>query len=376
MKKLIAMLIVPFLLMTALSACAGAAGDGLGAVFEGAEPTPATGLSAVFERGSDAIAPEHTAVPECALFDEGVGTMVPAQLGNRADYAEISGWIIARGYFEAERRSCVIGYPRCGGPPMALSETFSGGVIPAGDAFIYLERDAEGEAVWLLQEPDDIPQELPLTAMDNVFYADREKIWYATIDDGDGSQKSIRTLNHKTNRKDDVVRLPSLQIYVLAMLADGGVLLYDHDSNSVLRWRDDIFTTLYEGNEPVLSVFSLGEEIWVELEREIGLLTDGALSFRIPGNIAAMAKANGQAVLLMSFPGSPDYDVLLLNDTYRAYVRAGYALVSEQPLVELRPDGEIVIWGDDEEQQRFEAPPASEWIPYGFYDVESAREGC
>jgi len=305
--------------------------------------------------------------------DVSVRTIVPRGIGNAADIVCINGWIICNGYLESSESYALKGYPPTGGDPINLGKMPNVQLVPAGDAFIYLQPSDKGNPDWVLYTPGEEPKKLPLSVMDHVFYADETHIWYTTVGTGDGTNKSIRTLERKTNQKEGLARLESIQIWVVAVLDDGGILLYDRDNNLVRRWQNGKLETLLETEEQILGVFSTGQQIWVQLEHEIGLLENGTLWFRIPGTVTHMAQALGQTALLLSFPGSNEYDVLVLNDTYRAYTRIDYAPFAERMLIEITPNGQLIIRiPDDELHPLFEMPPDDAWIPYGFYEVELA----
>ncbi len=366
---------------------------GLSDVFEGRQASTAApvmtpgansagGLSGVFE-GSRVIAapppepqPSAPPVPAAnahALFDDGVREIVPRAIGNAADYLDIGGWIVGNGFLPSGDFA-LIGYPTYGGAPRELCPQPQIDMIPAGDAIIYLRKFGDDDAKWVIHKPGEEPEKLPLSVMDSVFYADESRIWYSTIGTGDGTQMSIRTLDRRTGQKEGLARFSSIQVFPVTVLDSGGVVLYDRENNRVEHWQDGKTTTLLETDESIVSVFSTGQCVWVELEHEIGLLEDGKLWFRIPGNVAQSFRAAGQTVLLLIFPGSDEYDVLVLNDAYRAYARLGYAPVAESAWIEPDGEGRIVVHAPmDAKGLPFDIFPASEWIPYGFYDAESAR---
>lgn len=302
------------------------------------------------------------------LFDDAVRDFTCAPYGNRVDYAMIGGWVISRGYLPEAARYCLIGQ-KPNGARVALTDTLPSGFVPASDAFIYYGEDENGDMRWLIRRPDaEKPERLNLLSDDEVFYADEAYIWcYTSI----GANTTISRLPRKGGEKEEVA---GTRGFVIAMLESGGVLVMDYQSNELKSVTVGGTTTLYAPEDDlILNVFSAGKNIWVQLEKEYGLLEDGALQFRLPGTISTMVGTTDQYVLLAYFLGSGEDDVILFNDVYNAYARIGYAPSSGSELVELQPGPQLTLWGR-ERSLLFTVPPADEWIPYGYYDVESARE--
>lgn len=377
MKKILSLLTVLCLLLPLVPAAH--AEPGLGSAFEGAQPAVSSRLSEVFERGSATAQPVETPMPEAtsspvlspeptpppALFDEGVRDITCAAYGNRVDYAHIGGWIVSRGYLMDLEQYCLIGQEP-GGRRAALTDTLPASFVPAGDALIYYGKDAKDKYNWVIRKPGEAPEKLSLGISDEVFYADADYIWYYTRV---GEETSIRRLARKGGEKKGFGRTKGSP---LVMLESGGVLVTDFDKNRIETWKDGKATTVYQPEKPIISVSSAGNSVWVEHEREFGLLEDGALAWRLPGHIVSMTGTTDQFVILLSFPGSNEYDVMIFNDRYRAYARVGYVPASENAFVELQTGRQMTVWGP-EKSLIFDIPPADEWIPYGYYDMESAR---
>lgn len=390
MKKILSFWTMFCLMLSMLPAAQ--AGSGLGEIFERAQPTASTSLGEQFERGDVRRATEApvtpqpteghasaepTAVPTPeppppeptpapALFDEGVRDITCAAFGNRADYATIGGWTVNRGYLMEQEIYCLIGQGP-DGARTALTDTLPPSFVPAGDSVIYYGKDENGKYNWVILEPKaGKPKRLSLGISDEVFYADADYIWYYTIV---GEEISVRRLARKDASKKGFGRTTGS---VVTMMEDGSALVADFHKNLVRSWKDSKGTTLYEPEVPILNVASAGRSIWVGHEREFGLLEDGKLGFRLPGQIVSMTGTTDQYVFLLSFPGSSAYDVVIFNDLYQAYARVGYVPASEDAFVELQPGGQMTVWGP-EQSLIFDIPPAQEWIPYGYYDMESAR---
>lgn len=376
MKRTFSCLTVLCLLLTAFPA---AEATGLSAFFESAQTTAPDRLGESFERWDATAGPAETPSPETtsapvpapepALFDEGVRDITCKVYGNRVDYAQNGGWIISRGYLMEQERYCLIGQAP-DGERSALTDTLPGSFVPAGDAIVYYGKDANGRYNWVILEPGaDKPNRLDLGISDEVFYADADFIWYYTHV---GAETSIRKLVRESGAREGVART---QGSVVALMESGGILVVDFENNEVKIVKDNKEgkgSTLYMSEEPILSVSSVGKSVWVEHEHEFGLLEDGALAWRLPGHIVSMTGTTDQFVFLLSFPGSDEYDVVIFNDVYKAYARVGYVRASEYAFVELQPDCKMTVWGP-EESLIFDIPPEEEWIPYGYYDVESAR---
>lgn len=364
---------------------------GLGQVFEGGKPTESGGLGVLFENTGATSAPEQTPTPTPiptptpmpysepvvfpepapALFDEGVRDFTCAAYGSRVDYAKIGGWTISRGYMMDVERYCLIGQAP-NGELTALTDVLPMSFIPVGDAIVYYGKDEKSNYNWVIREPGaEKATRLDLSINDEIFYSDKDHIWYYTHI---GEEISIRKLTHKGWAREGVARA---QGFVVSMLESGGILVVNFDKNEILCVKDGInvlkTTTLYKPEEPIISVSTAGRSIWVEREHEFGLLENGELTFCLPGHIERMAGTSDQFVLLVSFPDSEIYDVMIFNDTYRAYAWVGHVLASENAFIELQTGQKITVWGP-EESLIFDIPPAEEWIPYGFYDVASARE--
>lgn len=329
---------------------------------------------AATETPPPAITPEATLAPVIepppALFDDGIRDITCAAYGNRVDYARIGDWVIRRGYLEEREMYCLIGQTEHSGP-VALTDELPGSFVPAGDAVIYYGKDANGDYNWVLRDPEaEKPVRLDLGISDEVFYADEEYIWYYR---SVGEEKSIRKISRKNGQREGIARTSG---FVLVKMETGGILAVDFDTNEltlVKDHKDGTGSVLYKPEEPIHSVTSGGMSVWVQHdEREFGLLEDGALRFRLPGNIASVAGSSDQFVCLLSFPDSDEYDVMMFNDLYRAYTRVGYVPASENAFVELQSGGTLTVWGP-EKSLVFDIPPAEAWIPYGFYDAESAR---
>lgn len=389
MKRILSFAMVLCLALSALPAAQAMASGSLGAA---ARQVQSTGMErfvdfldrwATTEEPSQTLAPEATFAPgiipgqetaftepQPALFDDGICDITCAAYGNRVDYARIGDWVVRRGYLMEREMYCLIGQAEYG-EPVALTDTLPGSFVPAGDAVVYYGKDADGRYNWVIREPNaEKPVRLDLGISDEVFYADEESIWYYT---SIGAEKSIRKLSRKSGQREGIARTSGV---VLVKMDAGGILAVDFDANEltlVKDSKDGKDSLLYKPEEPIVSVTSGGRSVWVQHDgREFGLLEDGALGFRLPGNIVGMAGSTDQYVFLLSFPGSAEYDVMMFNDLYRAYTHVGYAPASEDAFVELQPDGTIIVWGP-EKSLIFDIPPAEAWIPYGFYDVETAQ---
>lgn len=298
------------------------------------------------------------------LFDEGVRNITCAQYGNRVNYAQIGDWTVSLGYLHEEERYCMIGQgPDSIRQALTVKMPGNGKIIPAGDGWIYYGEDEKGKHNWVFRKPGEGPQKLGLSIRDEVFFADADYIWYYKHL---GTDISIRRLARKNN---EVKMFGRTTGFVYAMMGSGDALAADRDKGLVQSWKDGKATTLYESDEPLLSVSTVGGSIWLGLEREIGLLEDGALDFRLPGYVAGMAGTTDQFALLLSISEASDYEVVLFNDVYQAYVRLGYVPASESAFIELQSDGNITVWGP-ERSVTFLIPPAEAWIPYGFYSNE------
>ncbi len=309
-------------------------------------------------------AKEHATGP-AALFDDDVSLFTCAAYGNRSDCVMIGGFIISRGYSEETQRYCLISQGP-DGARTALTDTLPAAIIPAGDSFIYYGKDAQGRFGWVIRKPGNGPARLDLGLYDEVFYADMDAIWYYTII---GEEISIRTLSRKDGAHKGIARTTG---HVVALMEDSGPLIVNFYKNLVQQRVDGKIAPLYQPDEPLLSVSSIGRTIWVEREREFGLWAEGGPSWWLPGNIVSMTGTTDQFVLLLSYPGSSTYDVVAFNDIYGAYARVGEVPATPDAFVEIQPGRSLTVWSPIQ-SLLFDMPPANEWIPYGYYDAEGAR---
>ncbi len=331
------------------------------------------GFSQLFPSGQGDSDAKATAAPlsgGSALFNATVRNYTYSERGNASDYLWIDGWAITRGYLQSEDRFCAIGRKGAFETPLPLSNTFPQAIIPAGNAFIFFSKNDKDDLCWMIQEPGKEPKKV-LGISDSVIYADETQILYLTVGTGDGTNISLRSIDRKTNKMEGLARFEALT-WPTAMLPDKSVLIYNQGENRVEAWKDGKTETLFETEEPLFGVYLFGKDVWAQFEHEIGLLENGNINFRIPGSVESVYQANGMAAVILSFPGSSEYDLVLINDLQKAYVRAAY-IPAALTAVEFHENEKLSVC-QVEEKFEFDVPAESEWIPFGYYDVASARD--
>ncbi len=311
-----------------------------------------------------------TAMPGVATvpdaFDEGIRKWTCAPYGNRVDFAQISEEALRRGFAGGHGYACLVGQ-RADHLDQVLTDDLPQEIIPAGDAFIYYGKDPKGEFGWVIRKPGEEPKRLNLGITDEVFYADAERIWYSTVM---GEEIAIRCLIRKGYEKKGFGKTRG---WVVSMMEDGGLLIFNRFTNLVQHWQNRKSTPLYQPEEPITGVVTVGKSIFVSHEQEFGLLEDGRLAWRLAGRIQDMVATSDQSILLVAHPNSPDLEMLLFNDTYQAYAWLGAVKASDQLFVELLPGNRVSVWMEGE-SYLFEMPLVDQWRPYGEPLGDSRQE--
>lgn len=311
--------------------------------------------------------PEDPFFPSGALFDEGVRRITGSAWGCKVDFAYVGGWAVNRGYFDGNYR--ITGVSPLDGSRVALSDTDPMSFVSTGDAIVYFGEITKGDYGWMSLVPGErIPLKLPLDARAEVFCADDRYIWYYTS--GSGESETIGRMAHDGSGKK---KIGTVKGRVVTMLPGGEALLVNFSKNRVQLWKNGAYETIYSPDEPILSVVTVGKGIWVEHADGYGLLTDGELSFRMPGRIMGTAGSSDQlALLVLPYEDAEFFDVYLFNELYRAYAGVGRVKRSDNStFIELQQD-QMIVWGP-EESLIFEYPVPELWLPYGYYDFASAE---
>ena len=386
MKRILSIVLLLALLLSAFAA--GQAeetepGDGImnGELPELSEPVESDDLEDV-----DTNCPDIP-LPEGSLFDEGVNQLTFELWGGAVDYAYIDGWRLNRGYYEGAYH--ITGWTPDGTERIVLGTDNIWAIVPAGGSFVHYGEEME-EYGWLISTPDNsvftdpsksgadkgFPEDtgygwtdrfLPIDVADTVFYADDEYIWYHTYSKAD--KPAIVRLRHDGKGKK---KLGTVSGRVVTMMPGGYVLLADFQKNRLRLWRSGKYETIYAPEEKLTCVASWGKGIWVEHDTWYGLLTDGEVSFALPGRIiAAAGSANQFALLVLPSEHATYFDVMMFNEIYRAYTPVGRIKRQENTYIELRMD-HMIVWGP-EESLIFHYPIPQVWLPYGYTSYASAE---
>lgn len=355
-----------------------------------AEPTqkPKLNLNGLFGGllGTDKPQPEETAEPEPTadpegyddseegdgywenvLYDYYVADITGQPYGGESQYARVGNWTVAYGY--CDDHYCVFGWNENTREHHILAETVVSNIVPAGDVFAYYGEVKKGKFGWLIRNPnEDKPVSLSLNELNSVFWSDEDYLYYFTY--GKGTGTTYYRMNHQGKNKKQLGKLNGRAI---AMMPDGGVVVFNSSKNRVQIFKDGKHETIYEPGDEIQNVISTGREIWVVHRDYLGRLKDGKLDFQFPGSLRTYAATTDQIIAVLD-DGSIQHNVVMLNDAYGAYALVGKVVAQESLTAEVTPGwyNRIVVWGPRESLE-FYTPYSGLWLPYGYHDLESAK---
>ncbi len=297
-----------------------------------------------------------TALPAAGAEGSGsINRLDTSPYGMALEYGRIEGWTVSLGYLDG--RYCLIGRKDGTDVRVALTDDAPDYFIPAGDRVIYFSAEDSG---WMLRDPDAknaerLVLEDELFYESDIFYADAQSIWYVTYGE------AIYRYDRAAERKEKI--LP-LECDLVTLMDDGSLLLCDFAKREVQLFQDGKTNVIYKADEEITMVFSVGGSVWVELEGRYGMVADGELVGVSRGSIKGYASSSKQQVLLVEpVPGAATYDVVILNDAYRAVAHVGTVPSSEEARMELTADS-VIVW-EEGQGVVLPIPVAEAWVPFG-----------
>lgn len=304
---------------------------------------------------------------ENVLFDMEVGDITTQPYGGESQYARIGNWVVA--YGNCDDHYCVFGWNELTREYHILAETVVSSIIPVGDAFAYYGEVKNGKFGWLIRNPDEEkPVSLSLNELNSVFWSDEDYLYYFTY--GKGTGRTYYRMDHDGRNKKQLGKLNGRAI---AIMQDGSVVVFNSSKNLVQLYRDGKHETIYEPEDEIQNVISTGREIWVAHRETFGLLRDGELKFRFTGGLRTYVVTTDQIIAVLD-DGSIKLNVLMLNDVYGAHAVVGQVTAQDSLTAEVTPGwfNRVVVWGPRESLE-FITPYSDCWLPYGYYDLESAK---
>lgn len=318
--------------------------------------------------GAPTAAPGATDAPDApqgALFGPEIADIVANSYGGEAQYAQVGDWIAA--YGNCDDHFCVFGWNEHTKEYRILAETNVPGIVPAGAVFVYYGEVKKGKYGWLLKNPDlEKPIDLGLGEMSTVFWSDVDHLYYFTY--GKGSSTTYYRMDYTGKNKK---KLGTLNGRAVAMTGDGGVVVFSAAKNRVEIWKDGAHTTLYEPEDAIASVVSIGHEIWVSHADRFGLLEDGRLDFQFPGSLRAHIATADHIIALLD-DGSIRLRLIALNEALGGYAEVGEVIAQDELAIEVTPGwfNRIVVWGNRESLE-FHSPSADQWLFYANRETDS-----
>ncbi len=307
---------------------------------------------------------------ENVLFGLEVGDITARPYGGAVEYARIGKWNV--GYGVCDDHYCIYGWNGYTQEYRILAETVVSEFVTTKDGFAYYGEVKSGKFGWMFRDPDEAtPVSLGLNELNSVFWSDETYFYY--FEYGSGTAVTYYRMEHDGKNKKKLGKLNGRA--VAQMMDDGAAVVFNTGKNRVQLWKDGEHTTIYDPKDEILNVISTGQSIWVDHRDYFGRLNieKGEIDFRFDGTLRSYAMTHDQVFAIVD-DGAMRLDVRMLNDLYQAYAVVGQMYAQDGLTIEIRPGGvnSLVVWGPRESLE-FYTPYPDQFLPYGFYDMETAK---